>query len=75
MTDIEHFEEFENELGDVVSSPEWLIIRGQRVDGFAWDDPSLYLARSEPLVGFIAINGDLIHNVTEFTITDIPVEL
>lgn len=75
MTDIEHFEDFTDDFGCAVRSPEWLIVHGNKVDDYAWDDASLYLAYHDPLVGFTTIRGELLHNVTHFTITDIPIEL
>ena len=74
MTDIEHFDPFEDEFGNPTGSPEWLIVRAKKAEGFAWEDPSLYIARHDPIIGFVSIDEDLLHQVTEFYITDITID-
>jgi hypothetical protein len=75
MHKIEYFEPYVNEFGEEEPSPEWLIVRAQKVDGFAWDDHELYLALHEPAIGFMSSNKDLLHNVTHYHITEITAEL
>ena len=74
MTDIEHFDPFEDELGHQAGSPEWLIVRAKKAEGFAWEDPTLYIARHCPILGFVSIEEDRLDQVTEFYITDITID-
>lgn len=75
MTEIEYFEPFQDDFGIEVPSPEWLVVRAQLFEGFAWDDHSLYLAFHDPIIGFVTVRKELLHNVTHFSITDIPIDL
>jgi len=74
MTDIEHFDPFEDEFGNQAGSPEWLVVRANKAEGFVWEDPSLYIARHDPIIGFVSIDEDLLDKVTEFYITDITID-
>jgi len=74
MTPIEYFDPQEAD-----QAPVYFIVRAKRVAGFEWQRHEMYLATWDPVSGFMCnywstIQDAVLHDVTHFHITDIPVQ-
>ena len=67
MTPIEYFEPQDADQDEV-----YIIVRAKMVDGHPWQEHAMYLARWDQIAGFHCRNA-ILHDVTDFKITDIKV--